>query len=107
MTTDHAWAEFMAGQDLVWRRMPRTWYEGPFLGNGFLGSIAYLEPNGNALRFTVRHSAVQDHRPDVSGSDWGLARLPVGHLNDQDLGRIEWANKPCRVLRRNTCRRFS
>ena len=74
MGTDRQWARFLAGQDLVWQRVPRTWYEGPFLGNGFLGSMVYQEPGRNALRFTVHHSQVQDHRPQF-GSEWGVARL--------------------------------
>src|ERR671932_582513 len=81
------WARFLAGQDLVWKRVPRAWYEGPFLGNGFLGSMVYQEPGANALRFTVQHSEVQDHRPQW-GSDWGVSRLPVGHLTLEPVGRI-------------------
>src|SRR6266576_1348062 len=56
--------------------MPKTWYEGPFLGNGFLGSGIYAEPGAetSAVRFNVQHSEVQDHRPEY-GSLFGLARL--------------------------------
>jgi alpha-L-fucosidase 2 len=86
--TDQDRAAFLAAQDPVWSRMPRTWYEGPFLGNGFLGSMLYAEPAANALRFTVQHSEVQDHRPQVQGNDWGVARLPVGHLTLEPVGRI-------------------
>ncbi|GAA1156721.1 hypothetical protein GCM10009654_10730 [Streptomyces hebeiensis] len=87
MTTDREWQRFLAGQDLIWKRMPRTWYEGPFLGNGLLGSLVYQEPGENALRFTVHHSEVQDHRPQF-GSDWGVARLPVGNLLLHPVGTI-------------------
>ncbi|WP_369173340.1 hypothetical protein AB5J49_37740 [Streptomyces sp. R28] len=34
--------------DLVQQRMPTTWYEGPFLGNGFLGCGIYAEPGTGA-----------------------------------------------------------
>jgi len=88
MRTDRQWSRFLAEQDLVWERMPRTWYEGPFLGNGFLGTIAYQEQGSNALRLTVQHSEVQDHRPQVGGSDWGVARLPVGRLVVAPVGTI-------------------
>src|SRR5688500_2123316 len=54
--TDGQWARLLADQDLVWKRLPRAWYEGPFLGNGFLGSMIYAEAGANALRFTVQHS---------------------------------------------------
>src|SRR6266545_3670533 len=86
--SDHDRAAFLAAQDPVWARMPRTWYEGPFLGNGFLGSILYAEPAANGLRFTVQHSEVQDHRPQIQGTDWGVARLPVGHLTLEPVGQI-------------------
>ena len=83
-----AWAAFLGEQDPVWARPPRAWYEGPFLGNGFLGSILYTEPATNGLRLTVQHSEVQDHRPDIEGDRWGLARLPVGHLTLTPVGQI-------------------
>ncbi len=87
MRSDGAWQRFLAGQDLVWSRMPRTWYEGPFLGNGFLASMVYQEPGSGGLRFTINHSEVQDHRPDF-GNEWGVARLPVGNLILQPVGEI-------------------
>src|SRR5256886_1314880 len=86
--SDRDRAAFLAAQDPVWARMPRTWYEGPFLGNGFLGSAIYAEPAAKGLRFTVQHSEVQDHRPDIQGNDWGVARLPVGHLTLEPVGQI-------------------
>src|SRR3954447_24618177 len=88
MRTDTEWQRFLAGQDLIWKRMPSTWYEGPFLGNGLLGSMVYQEPGENALRFTVHHGEVQDHRPTQGGSDWGVARLPVGNLLLHPVGKI-------------------
>jgi len=91
LDTQIHWAQFLAGQDLVWQRMPRTWYEGPFLGNGFLGSMVYQEPGRNALRFTVHHSQVQDHRPEF-GNEWGVARLPVGNLALEPVGQITGAD---------------
>ncbi|EFG10135.1 glycosyl hydrolase family 95 catalytic domain-containing protein [Streptomyces clavuligerus] len=91
MRTDQEWEYFLAGQDLIWKRLPRTWYEGPFLGNGLLGSIAYAEPGENALRFTVHHSEVQDHRPQF-GNEWGVARLPVGNLVLTPVGTITGAD---------------
>ncbi|HEX6354884.1 glycosyl hydrolase family 95 catalytic domain-containing protein [Actinophytocola sp.] len=91
MRSDREWARFLAGQDLVWKRVPRTWYEGPFLGNGFLGSMVYQEPGRNALRFTVHHSEVQDHRPRF-GNEWGVARLPVGNLALEPVGQITGAD---------------
>src|SRR5689334_25010787 len=84
---DRPWTEILAGSDMVWQKMPATWQEGPFLGNGFLGSGIYAEPGANAVRFNVQHSEVQDHRPQF-GSLFGLARLPIGYLTLQPVGAI-------------------
>ncbi|WP_027945408.1 glycosyl hydrolase family 95 catalytic domain-containing protein [Amycolatopsis taiwanensis] len=84
---DVDWARFLGSADLVWRTMPKTWYEGPFLGNGFLGSGIYAEPGRNAVRFNVQHSQVQDHRPEF-GSLFGLARLPIGYFTLEPVGAI-------------------
>ncbi|WP_069860420.1 glycosyl hydrolase family 95 catalytic domain-containing protein [Streptomyces malaysiensis] len=82
------WTTVLADADMVWRKLPRTWYEGPFLGNALLGSGIYAEPGGaNAVRFNVQHSEVQDHRPEF-GSLFGLARLPIGYFTLEPVGAI-------------------
>ncbi len=91
-TSDDPWRTVLDDADLVWQRMPTTWYEGPYLGNGFLGSGVYAEPGATgvpakAIRFTVQHSEVQDHRPEFA-SLFGLARLPVGHFTLEPVGAI-------------------
>ena len=87
MTSDAQWADFLRGQDLVWKRLPTVWHEGPFLGDGRLGSLVYKEPGKNQVRFTVQHGEVQDHRPQF-GSAWGVCRLPVGSLTLEPVGTI-------------------
>ncbi len=84
---DVDWAGFLGTADLIWTKMPTTWYQGPFLGNGFLGSGIYAEPGRNAIRFNVQHSQVQDHRPEF-GSLFGLARLPIGYFTLEPVGAI-------------------
>ncbi len=81
------WPGFLARADLIWKRLPTTWYEGPFLGNGFLGSGIYAQPGANAIRVNMQHSEVQDHRPEF-GSLFGLARLPIGYLTLEPVGAI-------------------
>lgn len=83
------WRTVLDDADLVWREMPKTWYEGPYLGNGFLGSGIYAEPGAQskAIRFNVQHSDVQDHRPEF-GSLFGLARLPIGHFTLEPIGTV-------------------
>ncbi|MFJ2769287.1 glycosyl hydrolase family 95 catalytic domain-containing protein [Streptomyces sp. NPDC087300] len=92
-TASDPWRAVLDDADLVWQELPRTWYEGPFLGNGFLGSGIYAEPGAGseaaprAIRFNVQHSEVQDHRPEF-GSLFGLARLPIGHFTLEPVGAI-------------------
>ncbi|MGP3958759.1 glycosyl hydrolase family 95 catalytic domain-containing protein [Nonomuraea sp. 3N208] len=81
------WPEFMKSQDLLWGKLPKAWHEGPFLGDGLLGSMIYQEPGQNKIRFTVQHGRVQDHRPQF-GSGWGTCRLPVGHVTLDPAGTI-------------------
>ncbi|MEV5388570.1 Tat pathway signal sequence domain protein [Streptomyces sp. NPDC052721] len=87
LADDSAWETFLRGQDLLWRRLPALWHEGPFLGDGLLGSMIYREPDPHQIRFTVQHGRVQDHRPEF-GSGWGTCRLPVGHLTLEPVGTI-------------------
>ncbi|MFI1396930.1 glycosyl hydrolase family 95 catalytic domain-containing protein [Streptomyces sp. NPDC020681] len=82
-----SWRTVLDDADLVWQKMPTTWYEGPYLGNGYLGSGIYAEPGKNAVRFNVQHSEVQDQRPEF-GSLFGLARLPIGHFTLEPVGTI-------------------
>lgn len=82
-----SWHTVLDDADLVWRTLPKTWYEGPFLGNGRLGSGIYQEPGKNAVRFNVQHAEVQDHQPEF-GALFGLARLPIGHFTLEPVGTI-------------------
>ena len=34
----------MSGQDMIWNRLPQTWYEAPFMGNGSMGTYICKEP---------------------------------------------------------------
>ncbi|WP_433508963.1 glycosyl hydrolase family 95 catalytic domain-containing protein [Nonomuraea sp. CA-143628] len=87
MTSDAQWAAFLREQDLLWAKLPTLWHEGPFLGDGLLGSMIYKEPDANKIRFTTQHGRVQDHRPEF-GSGFGTCRLPVGHLTLDPVGTI-------------------
>jgi alpha-L-fucosidase 2 len=86
------WAKFLGQQDLVWKRLPTDWWQGPFLGDGLLGTMVYQEPGKNQIRFTTQHSLAQDYRPEF-GSAWGVCRLPVGHLTLEPAGtisKVDW-----------------
>src|SRR3954471_12659788 len=86
------WRGSLGQQDLVWKRLPTDWWQGPFLGDGLLGTMVYKEPGKNQIRFTTQHSLAQDYRPEF-GSAWGVCRLPVGHLTLEPAGtisKVDW-----------------
>jgi alpha-L-fucosidase 2 len=53
------WDEFLGRHDLKWERLPRSWHEGAFTGNGLLGAMIYSEGT-NALQWDVGRSDVTD-----------------------------------------------
>lgn len=79
------WAGFLAGLDLRWTRVPRTFYEGPFLGNGGLGAAFYQV--GDRLAFTLGDSRVRDHQ-GLDSSTFGDARLRIGRLELVTTGEV-------------------
>lgn len=100
MRSAGAWRDFLAGQDPVWRRVPETFFDAPFLGNGGLGAALYRHPSRQRLQFTLGDGRVRDHQ-DVAGpvnnlgqtaemstAVWGHARLPIGYLTLETTGDV-------------------
>lgn len=90
------WRAFLKRHDLLWSRLPETWEEGSFHGNGMMGSLFYKEPGANALHLEVCRSDVQDHR-DKSFDGMGAAsfsrcRLPIGYFLISPKGSIVSGN---------------
>ena len=84
------WPSFMARQDPVWDRMPADYYEGPFVGNGLLGTILFRDDKDpNSLRFEIGRTDVYDHR--TKGAN-GVGRLPIGQLLLTPVGEIQKIN---------------
>ena len=84
------WEKFLARQDMIWERMPLSWSEGPFLGNGMMGASIYGEPDGSGLHIEVCRSDVQDHRDDSYGAmAFSRPRLPIGFFTLKPAGKIK------------------
>src|SRR5690242_14388497 len=73
---DAEWRSFLGGLDLRWGRVPTSFYEAPFLGNGGLGGVVY-QVSGGRLAINLGDSRVRDHQ-SAGGDLWGKSRLPVG-----------------------------
>ena len=56
------WADVLEANDLVWKKLPKTWKQAPFLGNGEQGTMVY-QTDARSLRWDVGCSAAHDHRP--------------------------------------------
>jgi len=91
------WRQFLARQDPVWERLPRRYQEAPFVGNGLLGTIVFLDDQEkNALRFEIGRSDVFDHRdrtfvlPGTRPDNlWEYCRLPIGQVLLTPKGAIQ------------------
>lgn len=81
----------MSRQDMVWTRLPQTWYEAPFMGNGSMGTYICKEPGTNAIRVDVGNSMVHDHRKDDRGI-YGRGRLLIGYFLLHPAGEIQAGN---------------
>ena len=77
---------------MIWNRLPQTWYEAPFMGNGSMGTYICKEPEKNAIRVDVNNSMVHDHREDDKGI-YGRSRLLIGYFLLHPVGEI--TPEPC------------
>lgn len=82
------WQSFLAQHDLKWTQLPEAWDEGPFMGNGMLGSMLYYDRKAGALRLDISSTEVQDHRRPILNSGIENSRLPVGHFCLRTAGSI-------------------
>ncbi|MFD9226053.1 hypothetical protein ACFWDI_40025 [Streptomyces sp. NPDC060064] len=62
---------------MVWRKLPTSWQEGPFLANGRFGAQLYAGRTANTLKLMLSHSEVQDQRGQWRGGI-GYSPLPIG-----------------------------
>ncbi len=91
MTSDAAWAAFLGTADLVWTRVPTTFYQGAFLGNGGLGAAVYQTGSARRLTWRLGDSRVRDHQ-GTGGTLFGNARLPIGDLTLNTSGDVTGVN---------------
>ncbi|MBD2870042.1 glycosyl hydrolase family 95 catalytic domain-containing protein [Paenibacillus arenilitoris] len=84
------WASFLGRHDLTWSVKPVSWDEGAFIGNGWIGAMAYSEEHRlkrNVLRFVLGRTDVTAKRP-AGGYP---PRVPIGELHLELAG---WLYQP-------------
>ncbi len=87
------WQAFLSRHDPIWEDLPWQWNEGPFLGNGQLGLVAYATLADNRFDFHLGRADVTDHRkaPDRKTSRGAPGTEVMDVMYDfprLDLGRI-------------------
>ncbi|MEO8854830.1 MAG: hypothetical protein ABI359_13690 [Ginsengibacter sp.] len=89
-STSINWNKFLSTHDLIFDKMPRSWEEAPYFGNGFIGSMIYGDTaNSNEVNIQVFRTDVQDHRNDSSGwTAYSRPRLAIGYFTITLRGKI-------------------
>lgn len=80
------WPAMLAHYDLRWNRLPQTWKEAPFLGNGEQGTMMY-QIDAKTLRWDVGNSAAHDHRP-FEQDDFTEKNAPVLNRGRHFIGHL-------------------
>ncbi|WP_404310095.1 glycosyl hydrolase family 95 catalytic domain-containing protein [Neorhodopirellula lusitana] len=80
------WKQFLSRHDLVWTEAPKAWHDGPFLGNGLLGSMVH-QVDEHTIRISLGRADVEDHK--TSGQAFiSQSRLPNGYFLLKTVGAI-------------------
>lgn len=80
------WADFLSRQDPIWQRLPQSWQDAPFIGNGTQGLMLY-QTGPRTLCLLLGSNEVQDHRP--GSAFFERARLPVGRFEIETVGDLQ------------------
>lgn len=89
------WPAFMANQDPVWDRAPKRWENGPFLGNGLVGTLISVDPDGSHLKLWLCRSDVG--KVDYPGHFRDPMRLQIGTINLHTAGAIDFERSTARL----------
>jgi alpha-L-fucosidase 2 len=84
------WGQFLGHHDLLWDRVPTTWGESPFLGNGRLAMSVKAQPDDTrSLWFSIDNSDVYDRRDLTWGwTAYSRSRYHVGDFLLTPVGRV-------------------
>ncbi|CAA6676250.1 MULTISPECIES: glycosyl hydrolase family 95 catalytic domain-containing protein [unclassified Lentimonas] len=80
------WPKFLERHDLVWTEMPTAWQDGPFMGNGMLGSMLH-QLDDHTLRISLGRTDVEDHQKGITPFI-AQSRLPNGYFTLKTVGKI-------------------
>ena len=86
---DIDWQDFLARHDLIWTEAPKAWHDGPFMGNGMLGSL-FFQQDDHHIRINLGRTDVEDHKE--GGGFLTKPRLPIGYFLIETKGKITGFN---------------
>lgn len=90
------WQSYLGQYDLLWNKMPANYYEGPYVGNGLLGTVFFKDTIlPNTICFEVGRTDVYDHRTAEQIKNkypWPKVRLPIGKFLLRTKGNIQTVN---------------
>lgn len=79
-------------QDPVWTQLPTFWDEGPFLGNGTMGVMLYVDAESGRLHLKPGRTDIYDNRPlerfTIMDKQFAQPRLQLGPLELVTRGRL-------------------
>ena len=88
--------EFIGRQDPVWTQIPTFWDEGPFLGNGMLGALIYVDSQSGRLHIKPGRTDIYDNRPlenySIMDKQFAQGRLQLGPVELSTRGRVTGCN---------------
>ena len=83
---------FIARQDPVWTEIPTFWDEGPFLGNGVMGALVYVDKESGRLHIKPGRTDIYDNRPlekyTIMDKQFAQGRLQLGPVEIGTRGRV-------------------
>ncbi len=83
---------FIARQDPVWTEIPTFWDEGPFLGNGVMGVLVYVDKESGRLHLKPGRTDIYDNRPlekyTIMDKQFAQGRLQLGPVEIGTRGRV-------------------
>jgi alpha-L-fucosidase 2 len=82
------WQELLKPYDMVFKTMPVSWEEAPYLGNGNMGAMLY-QSAPSAIRLQIFRSDVHDHRDNTHGwTAYSRPRFMLGWFELKTCGEI-------------------
>ena len=80
------WPDYMKKHNLVWDIFPGRWENGPFIGNGLVGSIIWASPDSTKVKWYLGRSDIG--KLDFPCGGGTPARIQIGSMDLETVGKI-------------------